>query len=149
MGACFGRVVHNTCARRYRRGVLYILLRTPLFIWSSQELTSEHEQTRNTMAKGGKETVAKVYVPEKATCMPDKKVFLARAGARYAFLVKEKDFMERANRLFLEGFSHIDPVIYYITSDSQTLLPQLLPSIFRGVKQVTVFFLRLEEKLTI
>jgi len=42
------------------------------------------------MAKGGKETVAKVYVPEKATCMPDKKVFLARAGARYAFLVKEK-----------------------------------------------------------
>jgi len=83
--------------------------------------------------------VAKVYVPEKATCMPDKKVFLARAGARYAFLVKEKDFMERANRLFLEGFSHIDPVIYYITSDSQTLLPQLLPSIFQGVKQVTVF----------
>jgi len=93
--------------------------------------------------------VAKVYVPEKATCMPDKKVFLARAGARYAFLVKEKDFMERANRLFLEGFSHIDPVIYYITSDSQTLLPQLLPSIFQGVKQVTVFFLRLEKKLTI
>lgn len=91
--------------------------------------------------------MAKVYVPEKATCMPDKKVFLARAGARYAFLVKEKEFMERANRLFLEGFSHIDPVIYYITSDSQTLLPQLLPSIFQGVKQVTVFLSTLGEEI--
>jgi len=80
--------------------------------------------------------VAKVYVPEKATCMPDKKVFLARAGARYAFLVKEKDFMERANRLFLEGFSHIDPVIYHITSNANALPPQLLPSIFQHSRSV-------------
>jgi len=91
--------------------------------------------------------VTQVYMPEKKSCMPDKKIFLARAGARYSFLVKERDFMERANRLFLEGFSHIDPVIYHITSDANVLPPQLLPSIFQGVKRVTVFLSTLGEAI--
>jgi len=98
------------------------------------------------MAKGGK-TVAEVFVPEKVSCMPDKRIFLARAGARYNFLVKEADFLERANKLFLEGFSHIDPVIYHITSDANALPPQLLPSIFQGVKRVTVFISTLGEEI--
>jgi len=91
--------------------------------------------------------VTQVYMPEKKSCMPDKKIFLARAGARYSFLVKERDFMERANRLFLEGFSHIAPVIYHITSDANLLPPQLLPSIFQGVKRVTVYLSTLGEEI--
>jgi len=54
------------------------------------------DKTKNTTMKGGEKGVTQVYMPEKKSCMPDKKIFLARAGARYSFLVKERDFMERA-----------------------------------------------------
>jgi hypothetical protein len=94
------------------------------------------------LGKRGKEVIkvlADLYIPEKVNCLPEKKIFLARAGARYSNLVKEKGFMDKANALYLEAFRCIEPMIFYTTTDVEGLPDTLLPNVFHGVTKVTLF----------
>ncbi len=82
--------------------------------------------------------MADKYVPEKFEYMPDKRVFLARAGTRYSNL-NDVDLLRRINELFLIGLSHVEPVVYYETFSIEQFDMAAVPHVFGGVQKVTVF----------
>ncbi|WP_198407761.1 methionine synthase [Thermotoga profunda] len=81
--------------------------------------------------------MSEVFYPGKLDCMPDKKIFLARAGARYGKL--DEDFIHRVNELFLIALEKIEPVVYYRTSDLSILPKEIIPSSFGNIKKMTIF----------
>lgn len=91
--------------------------------------------------------MAQVFRPEKVNCMPDKKIFLARAGARYSMLVKEHGFMQRVNALFLQALSQIDPLVFHTTVSIDQLPNKVVPRVFDGAKSATVFLSTLGESI--
>jgi len=80
---------------------------------------------------------AEIYYPNRVDCMPDKKVFLARAGARNGRI--EETLIHRVNELFLKALETIEPVVYYTTEEITSLPEEIIPSIFEVVEQVTIF----------
>ncbi len=82
--------------------------------------------------------MASKYVPEKFEYMPDKNIFLARAGTRYS-KINDLDFLRRVNELFLMALASVEPVVYYETVSAKALPEAAMPNIFKGVKTLTVF----------
>lgn len=78
-----------------------------------------------------------IYYPSKVDCMPDKRIFLARAGARYGRI--EETLIHRVNELFLKSLETIEPVVYHTTEEITSLPKEVIPSIFEAVNQVTIF----------
>ncbi|AEH50621.1 methionine synthase [Pseudothermotoga thermarum] len=78
------------------------------------------------------------YFPEKFEYMPDKKIFLARAGTRYS-KIDDPAFLQKINELFLLALTEVKPVVYHETVPIEVLPEQAIPIVFKGVKRVTVF----------
>lgn len=81
--------------------------------------------------------MSEVFYPDKLDCMPDKKIFLARAGARYGKI--DEDFIHRVNELFLIALEKIEPIVYYNTSSVSMLIKEIIPSDFGNIKRMTIF----------
>ncbi len=81
--------------------------------------------------------MSEVFHPDRLDCMPDKKIFLARAGARYGKI--DEYFIHRVNQLFLIALDKIQPVVYYNTFDVFELPIQIIPSSFKNIKKMTIF----------
>lgn len=79
------------------------------------------------------------HLPEAHECMPDKKIFLARLGTRYATQINDHDFIHRINTLFLTALKQIDPAVYHIIVDAEALPVEAIPSTFGNVKKISVF----------
>lgn len=78
-----------------------------------------------------------IFHPDKVDCMPDKRIFLARAGARYGRI--DEDFIHRVNELFLMALEKIEPIVYYSTCDISLLPKEAIPTTFGSVKRMTIF----------
>jgi len=63
------------------------------------------------------------FIPEKYQYMPSKKIFLARAGARYKNIVNDEKLMEIVNKIYLLGISSVSPVVYW-DKFSKTSIPE-------------------------
>jgi len=69
--------------------------------------------------------------------MPDKRIFLSRAGARYGRI--DESLIHRVNELFLVALEKIEPVVFYSTLSLSLLPEQMIPSNFQNVTAITVF----------
>jgi len=81
--------------------------------------------------------VSEVFYPDRLDCMPDKRIFLSRAGARYGRI--DESLIHRVNELFLVALEKIEPVVFYSTLSLSLLPEQMIPSNFQNVTAITVF----------
>lgn len=79
------------------------------------------------------------HLPEAHECMPDKRVLFARLGTRYTAQINDHDFIHRINALFLTALKQIDPAVYHVTIDAETMPIEAIPSTFGDVKKISIF----------
>jgi|UPI0003218710 hypothetical protein len=92
------------------------------------------------------ENMVQTYKPEKEECMPDKRIFLARAGAKYSTLARDQ-LIKKINSLFLEAYDQIDPVVWYSFFEKSELPKELIPDTFENVGKITIFLSTLGKKI--
>ncbi|HBJ81769.1 MAG TPA: methionine synthase, partial [Pseudothermotoga sp.] len=90
--------------------------------------------------------MVQTYKPEKEECMPDKRIFLARAGAKYSTLARDQ-LIKKINSLFLEAYDQIDPVVWYSFFEKSELPKELIPDTFENVGKITIFLSTLGKKI--
>lgn len=79
--------------------------------------------------------------------MPSKRVYLARAGARYSELVRDESLNEEANRVYLLGLEIAEPVVYWRFVSVEEIPPRLVPSRIGGFDTYVVMVSTLGEKI--
>jgi len=72
----------------------------------------------------------KIFIPEKYQYMPSKKIFLARAGARYKNIVNDEKLMEIVNKIYLLGISSVSPVVYWDKFNKTSIPEGAIPEKF-------------------
>ncbi len=86
------------------------------------------------------------YIPDTLEYLPDKKIFLARAGVRYG-KIDDPEFLKKVNSLFLEALQYVSPKVWYDVFDISQLKKEAVPSVFEGTKKIAVFVSTLGERL--
>jgi len=86
------------------------------------------------------------YIPDTFEYLPDKKIFLARAGVRYSN-VDDPEFLKKVNFLFLEALQYVSAKVWYDVFEISHLKNEAVPSVFKGAKKITVFVSTLGKKL--
>lgn len=80
-----------------------------------------------------------VFVPtSKKEFMPSKKLFLARAGARYAEILRDPSLNEAANKIYLQGLDVAKPVVYWRLFNVEEIPPEMIPLRIAGYKRYLI-----------
>lgn len=91
------------------------------------------------------------FIPEKYQYMPPKKIFLARAGARYKNVVNDEKLMEIVNRIYLLGISSAEPIVYWDifskTSISDLPIPEKFSKCDKFIICVSTLGMRFDETI--
>lgn len=90
--------------------------------------------------------MTKIFYPEKAWCLPDKKSYWARAGLPSSPATLDPELIIKANAIYLSALEHIQPVVYYLTVKPAQLPSEIIPATFGQVKSITFFVSTLGHK---
>lgn len=89
----------------------------------------------------------KKFIPEKIHYMPSKKIFLARAGARYSITVSDENFMDIVNKIYLTGLECVEPVVYWNIFDKSNIPQEAIPGKYNEFEKFVIFVSTLGHKL--
>ncbi|MGC8902768.1 MAG: methionine synthase [Fervidobacterium sp.] len=76
---------------------------------------------------------------EKICYMPSKKIFLARAGARYSVSVSDENFMQIVNRIYLLGLECAKPRVYWDVFIRSSIPDYAIPGKFSEYEKFVIF----------
>ncbi|MCX7654103.1 MAG: methionine synthase [Fervidobacterium sp.] len=80
----------------------------------------------------------KTFIPDKYHYMPSKKIFLARAGARYKSVINDEKLMDFVNKVYLIGLSNAAPIVYWDVFDKDSIPDGAIPEKFSNYKKFII-----------
>jgi len=80
-----------------------------------------------------------IFVPDKTDYMPEKKLFLARAGIRYTEAINDENIMKDVNEIYLLGLECAKPKLFWRTFQRVELPDYSIPSQFAKYNRFLIF----------
>jgi len=80
-----------------------------------------------------------IFVPDKTDYMPEKKLFLARAGIRYTEAINDENIMKDVNEIYLLGLECARPKLFWRTFQRVELPDYSIPSQFVKYNRFLIF----------
>ncbi len=93
------------------------------------------------------ERLPNVFIPDKIDYMPEKKLFLARAGIRYVEAINDENIMKDVNSIYLLGLECARPKLFWRTFERSDLPDYSIPSQFAQYNEFLIFISTLGKEI--
>ncbi|WP_448375951.1 methionine synthase [Fervidobacterium sp.] len=81
----------------------------------------------------------KIFIPDKIEYMPQKKIYLARAGAIYSKVLDNEKLMGIANKIYLHALELVKPCVYWDVFSREQLSELDIPNRYKDYKEFLIF----------
>jgi len=85
------------------------------------------------------EQISNIFIPDKTDYMPEKKLFLARAGIRYTEAINDENIIKDINKIYLLGLECARPKLFWRTFQRIELPDYSIPSQFAKYDRFLIF----------